>query len=120
MAEETVFFEEGDVKVTNARFLTYGKTHSMNGITSVSKFRFPPNRKGPIILAIVGLLAFIFKWYIAVIILALAAVWWFTQKTYYSVQLSSASGDADALRSANEEYIDRVVTALNDAIVHRG
>ncbi len=120
MAEEKVFFEQGDVKVTNARFLTYGKTHSMNGITSVTKFMINPNRKPPLIVAGIGLLAFIFKWYIAVLIIALAAVWWFLQKTNYSVQLSSASGDTEALTSTDEEYIDKVVAALNDAIVHRG
>ncbi len=120
MAEEKVFFEEGSVKVTNARFLTYGKTHSMNGITSVTKYMIKPNRKGPLIVAGIGLLAFIFKWYVAVIILAAAVAWWFLQKTKYSVQLASASGHNDALTSTNEEYIDRVVNALNDAIVHRG
>jgi hypothetical protein len=120
MAEETVFFEEGNVKVTNARFLTFGKTHSMNGITSVTKYQITPSRKGPIIVAVIGLLAFIFKWYIAVIILAAAVAWFISQKKKYSVQLSSASGDNEALTSTNEEYIDKVVAALNDAIVHRG
>ena len=37
MAEEKIYFEEGDVKVTNARFLTYGKMHSMANVTSVAK-----------------------------------------------------------------------------------
>jgi len=38
MAEEKIYFEEGDVKVTNARFLTYGKMHSMANVTSVAKY----------------------------------------------------------------------------------
>jgi len=120
MAEETVFFEQGDVKVTNSRFMTYGTTHSMSGVTSVTQVVYKPNRKGPIIVAVVGLLCFIFSWWVAIIVLAAAVVWWFLQKTKYGVLMSSASGDQDALSSTDADFINTVVAALNDAIVHRG
>ena len=120
MAEEKVFFEQGDIKVTNSRFMTYGTTHSMSGVTSVTQLIFKPNRIGPIIVAAVGLLCFIFSWWIAIIVLAAAVVWWFMQKTRYAVQMSSASGDQEALSSTDGELINKVVAALNDAIVHRG
>ena len=120
MAEEKVFFEQGDVKVTNSRFMTYGTTHSMSGITSVTQLIYKPNRIGPIITAAVGLLCFFFSWLIAIIVIAGAVVWWFLQKTKYGVQMSSASGDQEALSSTDGEFINTVVAALNDAIVHRG
>jgi len=120
MAEEKVFFEDGNVKVTNARFMTYGKTHSMSGVTSVTSIVINPDRKGPLIVAVIGLLCFIFKWYLAVIVLAAAVAWWVMQKKKYAVLLNSASGDQEALSSTDSSFIDKVVTALNDAIVHRG
>lgn len=100
--------------------MTYGTTHSMSGVTSVTQVIYKPNRKWPLILAVIGLLLFIWKWWIAVIVLAAAALWWFLQKTKYGVLMSSASGDQEALSSTDKEFINKVITALNDAIVHRG
>jgi hypothetical protein len=119
MAEEKVFFDEQGVKVTNARFVTFGKTHSMSGVTAVSSYINKPNRKQPIILAVVGIIIVIFHWSGAIFI-AGAIAWWFIQKNTYSVVLSSASGNEDALTDKNEDFIQRAVTALNDAIVFRG
>ena len=120
MAEEKVFFESGDVKVTSSRFITYGKTQALAGITAVSSHYQSPNRMGPIILGIVGLVCFAFSWLVAIILIALAVLWWVMQKTVYFVRLESASGAADALSSNDKDFIFQVVDALNDAIVHRG
>jgi hypothetical protein len=119
MAEEKVFFDERSVKVTSARFITLGKTHSMSGVTAVSSYIIKPNRKPPVILAVIGIIIVIFHWAGAILI-AGAVAWWFLQKNLYSVMLSSASGNQDALTDNDEDFIQRVVTALNDAIVHRG
>ncbi|HAL65439.1 MAG: hypothetical protein XD81_0831 [Bacteroidetes bacterium 38_7] len=120
MAEEKIYFEEGDVKVTNARFLTYGKMHSMANVTSVSKYVIKPKRTGPIVLGIIGLICFAFKWWLAVLLLVGAVAWWITQKNKYLVSLASASGSEEALTSTDEGFIDRVVNALNEAIAERG
>jgi hypothetical protein len=53
-------------------------------------------------------------------VIAAAVAWFLLQKTNYQVMLSSASGNQDALTSTDETFIDRVVQALNDAIVFRG
>ncbi len=120
MATETVFLDEGGVKVTNARFVVFGKTHALAGVTSVSSYKISPNRKGPIILIVIGLLSLaIIKEY-AFIVIALGILWWILQKSTYKVHIESASGAFDALESRDESFIDRVVNALNDAIVHRG
>jgi len=120
MSDEKVFFEDRDVTVTASRFLTYGKTQALSGITAVSSFVQKPNREPPIILAVVGLICFYFSWFIAVLIIAAAVAWWFFQKTYYIVQLESASGTSDALTDTDQDFILKVVDALNEAIVHRG
>jgi hypothetical protein len=43
-----------------------------------------------------------------------------SQKATYSVLLFSASGQVKALRSADENYVDRIVNALNEAIIQHG
>ena len=120
MTEEKVFFESGDVKVTSARFITYGKTQALSGITSVSSHYVKPNRMWPIILGVVGAICLAFNWIVAILFIALAAYWWISQKTIYFVRLESASGTADALSSKDRDFIFKVVDALNDAIIHRG
>ncbi len=120
MAEEKVFFENRGVKVTNSRFITFGKTHSLSGITAVSSQYISPSRKWPIILGVIGLALFAWKWFLALIIIALAVFWWISQKTIYQVVLSSASGESDALSDKDQGFILNVVDALNEAIVHRG
>jgi len=119
MAEEKVFFEERGVKVTNARFVIGGETHSMSGVTSVRSQANKINRKPLFILAAIGAVAAIFHW-IGFVLIAGAVAWWFLQKQTYSVILSSASGNQDALTSPDLPFIQNVVNALNDAIVHRG
>ncbi len=120
MAEEKIFLDEKGVKVTNARFVTFAKTHTLAGITSVSSFVVPPKRKGPIVVAALGLISLIFAWYVGIILIALAVAWWISQKNIYQVVLSSASGSEDALSDRDSEFIGRVVNALNEAIIHRG
>lgn len=41
-------------------------------------------------------------------------------KPSYIVRLGSASGEADALISKDREYIQKIVNALNEAIIKRG
>lgn len=118
--EEQVFLDEKGVKVTNARFITYGKTQALAGITSVSTLVKNPNRLWPIILIILGgILAF--NGEIGWGVLSLVGILWLVlQKSTYYVQLESASGISNALESKDKDFIFRVVDALNDAIVARG
>ena len=127
MAEQT-FLNEGGITVTNARFVTTGQTYAMSGVTAVSSWKYPPSRKGPIIVMAIGLLFLLFAFMggsfsggiFAALIIAAGGFWWSKQKTSYSVVLSTASGDAEAYTSKESDFIFRVVDALNDAIVARG
>ena len=100
-----------------------GQTYAMSGITSVKAYRKDPSRTGPIILGILGLLGLLGGTEVlpgALITLGIAVAWWMIPKPSFSVLLSSASGEAKALTSKDGACIDRVIRALNDAIVHRG
>lgn len=119
MAEEKVFFDENGIKVTSARFICGGKTHSMAGVTSVEARVIPCNRKPPIILAVLGIIIAFFHWF-GFVLIAAGAAWLFLQKKDFVVYLSSASGGSDAYINKNESFIDSIVSAVNDAIVHRG
>ncbi len=124
---EKVFLDEGGVKVTQARFIVPAQTYAMSGITSVASLKQDPSRKGPIIVVIIGLFATFGGFsasaaagVIGLLVLAAGIAWLLLQKPTYYVVLHSASGESRALKSNNGEWIARVVTALNDAIVARG
>lgn len=119
MAEQ-VFYSDSNVSVTNARLVIFGKTHAMAGITAVSILREDPSRTLPIVLIIIGLICFAFKWILAVILIALGVWIWISQKPIYHLVLESASGSQSAFSSKDFGYISEVETAINDAIVARG
>ncbi|WP_082190273.1 DUF6232 family protein [Frateuria defendens] len=119
--EEKIFFDQGGVSVSNARFIVHEKTYAMNGVTSVKQVVTLPSRGGPIIVGLFGLVAMFAGSIIAgAALLAAAVFWWIKQKSDWLVVLSSSSGETQALTSKDRGYIDAVIAALNQSIVHRG
>jgi hypothetical protein len=121
---ETIFFDGGGVKVTNARFIVHAQTYAMNGVTSVKSLVIPPNRGGAIIGILIGL-AILFAASGGTKLLGVAVIagcaWFLTQlKDTHVVVLSSASGEVKALEAQDSEFIGGVIAALNDALIHRG
>lgn len=56
MAEnEVVYYQDDDVRVTNARVMLASKTYAMANITSVAARRKPANRALPVFVAVAGL-----------------------------------------------------------------
>lgn len=122
--EEKIFFNQGNVSVSNSRFIVDGQTYAMNNVTSVKSGVIEPNRTGPIILGIIGLLMLFGSsggWLIAgLVLLGLAVLAWKGNKRQFTVLLNSSSGENKALVSTDESYIKTVINSLNDAIVSRG
>lgn len=119
--EERIFFEYGDVKVTNARFINGGQTYAMNNITSVKPYEKKPTRVGGIILLAVGIaIMFNTSFATGVLIAAAAAYYLYQQKTIYHILLSTSAGEATALVTYQRDYLNNVIAAVNNAIVHRG
>ncbi|KAB2902829.1 MAG: hypothetical protein F9K35_03600 [Burkholderiaceae bacterium] len=118
--EEKTFFEYENVKVTNARFLVDGQTFAMSNITSVASAQDDPSRVGPILVMLFGFAMCASNLVAGLIVAAIGALWWWKQKSTYHVMLKTAGGETKALTSNQEDYVRKVIAALNDAIVHRG
>jgi len=100
-----------------------GKTYAMSGVTSVKSWEKTPSRKGPIILIVIGVLLLAAgKSAIigAVLFIGGGIAWWVSQKSEFSVMLTSASGEMQAYTSKDGAFVSKIVNAVNDAIVHRG
>lgn len=118
--DETTFFSQNDVTVTNARFITGGQTYAMSNVTSVKTFEEQPKRFGLIVMLGVGLLVATQSLMVGGVIAAIAVLVLYLQKATYHVMLSTSSGETSALKTDRREYLNDVVSALNQAIVHRG
>jgi hypothetical protein len=122
--KEEGFLREGEVVVTSDRFMVSNQTYAMSGVTSVSTWVKKPPRGFFIFLIIVGLLLSLALRPLelpplGLLVLLLGIVLLLVMKNKYSVWLATASGGSSALISKDKEYIERVVKALNEAIVYR-
>lgn len=131
--EETVFFENGNVKVTNARFIVGDQTYAMAAVNSVkvSSIDITPSNTMPGILVAVGAIWFVSSiaassefssYFWSVAILAVGIFWLRSiKKTLeYKIILTTPSGETSALKSTNDQDIRPVEKALHEAIVFRG
>lgn len=119
---ETQFYQDGTVTVTQSRFVTQSKTYAMRNIPSVHIFEIEKNRVTPIIMILIGL-PFLFSgdvFWIGLIIITLGILWLFTIKNEYAVRISTNAGEANSIISKDRIYIQKIVDALNDAIIYRG
>jgi hypothetical protein len=106
----------------------------MSGITSVGTTVTPASKKGPLVLIGFGTLAVIGAFlgggpkdgpgviavFLCVLLIGLGIIWFAKRVPTYSVVLRSASGETKATTSKDKDLILRIVSGLNEAIVHRG
>ncbi|RAU32565.1 DUF6232 family protein [Enterobacter sp. ECC-175] len=123
--EETEFYRNGNVSITNARFIVDSTTYAMNGVTSVKRGQTDPSKVGPVVMALIGfVMVFLVTGFLAKaigVVMVIAAIAWFKAiKPEYIVYLNSSSGESQALSSTDKQYIDDVINSLNNAIIHRG
>lgn len=118
--DEKTFFENDGVKVTNARFVVDGQTFAMSNVTSVNPVTVPPNRMWGYVLLLIGLVGLMGNPLFGAPVIAIAIYIIYKQKRTYHVMLRTSGGETKALTTQQKEYVDTIVSALNDAIVHRG
>lgn len=119
--EERVFFEYGDVKVTNARFINGGQTYAMNNVTSVKPYEKKPSRLIGLVVLLAGIVIMVESSFITGLLITLAVAFYlYQQKSIYHILLSTSAGETTALVTYQRNYLNDVIAALNDAIVHRG
>ena len=115
---DTIFFNELGVMVSKTRFVIGSQTFAVSGITSVDGIELAPNRTGPIVLLIAGLLFLVV--YIGIIMVIGAIIWFVKQKSVFAVTLTTAGSQVMVYQSPNRIFISRIIAALNNAIVARG
>lgn len=121
--EETNFFNQDNVSVSNSRFIVNGQTYAMSNVTSVKSGVTPPNRGVAVLLILIGLICFLGSgtaYIIGIGLIFAGVIAWSSAKAEYSVILNTSAGENQALTSEDNLYIEKVIHALNTAIVSRG
>ena len=130
-SQERTLFQEGDVQITDKRVVLGSKTYSMANITSVSTVEVKPMVALPIVMIALGGISIIVYIYMLTeaesvtgllalgLILGGAGGIWYASKrgSIYIVRIGSASGEVDGMISKDRNLIDRIVKAINNAIV---
>lgn len=119
---EITFYQDPQVTVTQSRYVTNSKTYAMRNISSVHIFEIIKSKKLPIALVLIGFLMALSESMrvIGIVILAIGVTLLIVIKNEYAVRISTNSGEANSLVSKDKIYIEKIVNALNDAIIHRG
>ncbi len=146
--QEQVFLSERRIKVTNARLMIKDETYSMAGIISV-KSGVIPGAKGEktyslkekfkiiiysfLILGGFSQVCLLFGgWLFNLISLASLALMALViyvvvcakdgedELPTYTIYLRTASGELRALENQDRDFVEKVIKAINDAIVARG
>jgi hypothetical protein len=119
---EVMFYQDGAVTVSQARFITNSKTYAMRNISSVHIFEIVKSRKLPVILILIGFfMLFSDDTRIAgIVTFSLGILLLFFIKNEFAVRISTNSGEANSIVSKDKAYIQNIVNALNEAIIHRG
>ena len=147
--EEKIFFQQNNVLVSQSRLVIGDKTYVLRNISSVStasncSIKKPSKTFYKILLGISSILLFQkiitiglylevnkevpFSDYVKVVLyigLIIFSIYTMsklkTQYFYsYFVRISSNSGTSDVLNSPDKSYIQKVVDALNQAIIYNG
>lgn len=121
MAEQ-IFFENGNITINQEQFIVENQTFEMASITSLKIETSPPSKRLSGNIAIVGALCFSlteFFFIIGLLLLGVAFFLWKKAKPHYSIILNTRAGEKQALVSDDKEYIDQVVSALNQALISR-
>lgn len=119
---ETIFYQDSSVIITQSRYVAYSKTYAMRNISSVHIFEIAKSNTKAILLIIFGIMLLFSKeiFFMGIILIALGVWWYISIKNDYAVRISTNAGEANSIISTDKKYIQTIVNALNQAIIHRG
>jgi hypothetical protein len=125
--EDTVFADQ-HIRVTTARAVFGNQTFSMANVSSVSVFRDDPGRALPILLIVGGLLGGMTcvesrsagAAAVTLLLLGVGGMMLWLQKPVFWIKIIAAGGETRPFSSKDKPYIERIVQALNEAMVRRG
>lgn len=122
---EKTYYSDAAITVTSTRAVLAGKTYAMANITSVAMAEVQPGAGcGCALLGLGGMCALglfssaTIALGVVGLLMLVGGVALMSQKNYV-VRIGSSSGEANALQHQDGAYIQKIVNAMNQAIIER-
>jgi len=119
---EKVFYQDANVTITQSRFVSSSKTYAMRNIASVTMHHFQKSRIWQILIIAIGVMCLLAEnsRIFGIVMIAIGALALYLTKDEYSVRINSNSGESDGFISKDRLLIQKMVDAVNDAVIYRG
>ncbi|UUC44623.1 DUF6232 family protein [Flavobacterium cerinum] len=121
---EKVFYRDLTVKVTQFRYITDNKTYVIKNISFVTINKIIGCRFCARFVIITGFIALFipndFQLIIGAILIVLGVIWHICIKDLFTVCIGTNGARINSITSSDENYIKKIVDAVNQAIIHRG
>lgn len=114
--DERTYYEQGNVKVTNARFVSDKQTFAIRNITSFNITEEKPSRGGSVFFMIAGVVLLFAQPLVGIIVFALALLTFNVQKPSFNLKIRTAGGEVTALNAKDRTAFNTIAEALNNAI----
>ncbi len=111
---DSIFYDKGGVRITRTIFEFPGTQYQIRNINAVRQGEKKPDRTGPIICIVIGVLTLAAV--IGILPIALGIWWWNSQKPTYIIFLNTSSKDLGSYESPNLQEIKEIQSALNAAM----
>jgi len=111
---DSLFYDKGGVRITRTIFEVPGTQYQIRNINAVRRGEKKPERTGPIICIVIGVITLTLV--IGILLIALGIWWWNSQKPTYTIVMNTSSGDVTGYESANSEEVKEIQSALNAAM----
>ena len=112
--DANVFYDDGIVRVTRSLFEAGSTQFPIRNIGSVRILTEEPNRKGPIICIILGVV--LLAAFVGIILIAAGIYWWSVQKNLYYIVVVSGASESRAYFSPDMDTIRKIQSAINSAL----
>lgn len=126
--ELSYYSDDRGVRVTTTRLIVGNATYAMANIASIKTYTKKANRIPAIITAVFGLIVLLIglasrstsSLIIGLVIMFIGMLWAVLLKPIHILYITSSSTETEVLVDKDLEYINQVVRAVNEALIHRG
>jgi hypothetical protein len=113
--DTNTFYDDGSIRVTRSLFEAGSTQFPIRNIASVQVFTESPNRQGPIVCIVLGVLLIAANG-IGLIGIIIGVLWWMAQKTTYWIEVNSGGSKSRACSSPDIDTIRKIQSAINSAL----
>ena len=117
--EEKIFYQSGNVKVTESRIQIGAKMFLIRNIASVEPYKIEKSRAFPIWMIIIGVVFLFSNWILGCVVILFGILIYSTIKDEYTICINNNASENENIRGSLKD-IKEIVNAINEAVIYLG